>query len=169
MVVAAAVFGVAITHLVRDVARTDAVFPAAGVHRVNLPAGVERGVFAEEGRRLVHCRAVDDRGAEVDFRRPGSRFTYDQWVALRVFDTGDGRLTFTCSAASRGDLRIASVPSTGDLAQLGLLGLLLPMALGTLGLVIVVVTAILWFIRRPARPAPPGWQPGPPIGRQPPS
>jgi hypothetical protein len=163
LLVAALVFGIAIFHFVRAIARSDAVFPGTGVHQVTLPAHTERAVFVAQEGPAARCSARDATGLPVVFRPPGERFTYNEWVAVSVFDSGDGRLTFTCASRRGGQVRIARIPSGGDVAQLGLLGILFPLALGGLGFVILLVTTILWFSRRPTTPppgAPPGWHPG---------
>lgn len=172
MVAAAVVFGIAIFHFVRDISHTDAVFRASGSHAVTLPAGTERGLYVPEGRPIPACQVTDGSGAPLDFRQPDGRFTYGEWVAVRVFDTGDGNLVFTCGGGVGGRIRIASVPTGDDFAWLGIVGVLLPLGVGGLGFVIVLVTSVLWFSRRPRQPgplygAPPGAAYGPPPGYPP--
>jgi hypothetical protein len=164
VVIAAVLFGLAVARFVRDIAHADAVFHASGTHQVTLPANAERGLFVREGRPLPRCQVSDGSGSPLQFRRPGEQFTYGDWIAVREFTTGDGNLTFTCPGGGRGQIRIAEVPSGSDFARLGLLGVLLPLGLGGAGFVVLLVTAILWFSRRPSAPpgAPPG--PGPPPG-----
>jgi hypothetical protein len=178
MLAAAVVFGIALARFLQTIAHTDARFPAAGVHRVELPAHVRRGVYGIEVEPRPRCSATDGSGAPIRFQAPDDRFTYDQWVALVTFDTGDGHLTFTCS--DRGgvtDLRVAQVPSGDDFARLGLVGVGVPLLLGGAGFLVVLVTGILWFTRRTQRPVPTygmlpggpyqppgGYPPGPPPG-----
>ena len=168
MLVAAVIAGVTFIRLGLDISRTDAVFPASGVHAVSVPAGTERGLFVEEGRRLPRCSVSDTSGNPLQFRRPDSRFTYNQWVAVRIFDTGNGSLQFDCGQGQPGQLRIARVPTEGDFARAGILGFFVPLVVGGIGFVVVLVTAILFFTRRrpggtpgPPPGAPPGWQPAP--------
>ena len=169
VVIAAVLFGLAVARFVRDIAHSDAVFQASGTHLVALPANSERGLFMRADRPLPRCQVSDGSGSPLQFRRPAEQFTYGDWIAVREFTTGDGNVTFTCPAGGRGEIRIAQVPSGGDFARLGLLGLLLPLGLGGAGFVVLLVTAILWFSRRPSAPpgAPQGWQPGPPPGSPP--
>jgi hypothetical protein len=173
MVAAMVVFGIAIARFLHSIAHTDARFQAAGAHQVTLPAHVRRGVYGVESEPRPRCSAVDGSGAAIHFHAPDGSFTFDQWTALVIFDTGDGHLTFTCShRAGITDLRVAEVPSGGDLARLGLLGVVVPLVLGGAGFLIVLVTAILWFTRRRPRPgppygAPPGYPYGPPGGYPP--
>ena len=186
MVAAAVVFGIAIAHFVRDISHTDAVFRASGSHAVTLPAGTERGLYVPEGRPIPTCQVTDGSGAALQFRQPDGRFTYGEWVAVRVFDTGDGNLVFACGGGVGGRIRIASVPTGDDFAWLGIVGILLPLGVGGLGFVVVLVTSILWYSRRPRQPVleygapgyPPTYPPpsplagpppaGPPAARQPP-
>jgi hypothetical protein len=169
MVVAGIVFGVAIVRFVRDIADADAVFSASGVHEVTLPANAERALFVPDGRPIPRCQVSSAGGQLVQFRRPAEDFSYGDWVAVRVFDTGDGHLTFSCPLGGRGEIRIAEIPSEGDFARLGFLGVMFPLALGGAGFVVLLVTTILWFSRRPTSQIagmPPGWPPGPQPGWQ---
>jgi len=166
VVIATVLFGLAVARFLRDIAHSDAVFQASGTHLVTLPANDERGLFVREGRPLPRCQVSDGSGSPLQFHRPSERFTYGDWIAVREFTTGDGNVTFTCPPSGLGQIRIAEIPSGGDFARLGLLGVLLPLGLGGVGFVVLLVTAILWFSRRPSAPpgtppgAPPGWQPG---------
>jgi hypothetical protein len=156
---------------VRSIAHTDAEFASTGTHQVTLPAGTRRAVFVVRGHPTAACKAVDGSGATVDFRRPSEEFTYNDWIAVRVFDTGDGHLTFSCGPGRVGEIRIARTLSGGDFARLGVFGILFPFGLGGAGFVVVVVTTVLWFTRRPVVPPgpPPGWSPGAPTGPPPPT
>jgi hypothetical protein len=171
MVVATIVFVIAVVGLVRSIAHTDAEFASTGTHQVTLPASTQRAVFVVRGQPTAACTAVDGSGASVDFRRPSEEFTYNDWVAVRVFDTGDGQLTFTCGPGRVGEIRIARDLGGGDIARLGFFGILFPFALGGAGFVVVVITTILWFTRRPVLPPgpPAGWSPGTPTGPPPPT
>ena len=168
VVAAVVIFGIAIYHFVRTIADSDAVFRATGSHAVTLPAGTERGLFVTDGRPIPRCQVADGSGSPLHFRRPAERFTYGEWVAVRVFDTGDGRLVFSCAPGVGGKIRIAMVPSQGDFARLGFLGVLLPLGLGGVGFVVLLVTTVLWFSRRPQQPGPAyGAAPGTPYGAAP--
>jgi hypothetical protein len=166
IVVAGVLFGITVFHFARTIAHTDAVFPASGVHAVTLPAHERRGLYVVEGDPVPQCRVVDGTGSPLFFERLNGDFTYDRWVAVRSFDTGDGRLTFTCTQSFGQEIRIAKIPSARDFARLGILGILLPLGTGGLGLAVLIVTGILWYTRRPG--ATTGWQPYPPGGPMPP-
>jgi len=168
MVVAGVVFGIAIVHFARTITHTDAEFPAVGSHAVTLPADTERGLYVLDGRPIPRCQVTDSSGAPLNFRRPDEQFTYNEWVAVRVFDTGDGNVVFSCGRGTGGRIRIAEVPSGDDFARLGFLGVLLPLGLGGVGFLVVLVTGILWFTRRPRPPVPMyGAPPGPAYGAAP--
>jgi hypothetical protein len=170
LVVSVIVFVVALTGFLRAIAHTDAEFTSAGVHQVTLPADSERAIFVAAGQPVVFCPLHDGSGTPLRMRSPESRFTYHDWVAVRVFDTGDGHATFSCRGAVIGEIRIARMPSTGDFAGFGLLGILFPLGLGGAGCVVLLVTTILWVSRSPVVPSvgpgPPSWQPGQPPGWQ---
>jgi len=185
MVAAVVVFGIGVAGIARTITHTDAVFHASGRHAVALPAGTERGLFVPEGRPIPACQVTDGSGTALGFRRPGEQFTYDGWVAVRVFDTGDGNIVFACPPGTGGRIRIGAVPSGSDVARFGFVGLLLPLGLGGVGFVVVLVTGILWYARRPQQPAgmygapagppyagapgyPPGYPPVYPPGTPPP-
>jgi hypothetical protein len=153
MVAAAVVFGVGVVGFARTITHTDAVFRAAGSHAVSLPPGTERAMFVPEGRPIPLCQVTDGTGTPLHFRRPDQRFTYNTWVAVRAFDTGDGNIVFTCPPGVGGRIRIAEMPTGGDVARFGVVGVLLPLALGGVGFVMVLVTGILFYTRRPQQPA----------------
>jgi hypothetical protein len=160
LVAAAVVFGFSIVRFVHTVAHTDARFQDIGRHSVTLPAHVDRGLFAVEGRPRPTCSATDGSGTSIRFRRPDGRFTVNGWVAVARFDTGDGHVTFTCGDGPTvlSEVRIAAVPDGGDFVRLGLVGVVVPLLLGGAGFVVLLVTTIQWFSRRPPR-MPPGISP----------
>jgi len=169
LVAAVVVFAISIAQFIHSVSHTDARFPGQGEHAVSLPAHVQRGLYVAEDLPPAQCTAKDASGAPVSFQSPDGTFTYDGWVAKATFDTGDGHLTFTCDGPAGTEVRVAAVPSNHDFIRLGLLGIGLPLLLGGVGFVILLVTTILWFTRRPAprSGAPPGRSPGTPAGPPP--
>jgi hypothetical protein len=165
MLAAAVVFGIAIAGFLHSLSHTDAEFSARGTHQVTVPAHVKRGIYGVQGEPGPSCSVTDGSGALLHVQRPDGRFTYNRWVALVTFDTGDGHLTFACRARPGvSELRIAAIPDGGDFARLGLIGVGLPLLLGGAGFLVVLVTAILWFNRRPPRSGPPPGYPAYPSG-----
>ena len=59
-------------------------------------------------------------------------------------------MTFTCRSAERdAEVRIAQLPSTGTFIAGLLVGLIVPLVLGLIGIVILIVTGVLWATRPP--------------------
>jgi hypothetical protein len=154
MLVAVVLFGVQVARAVHTVGHRDAELSGRGVHHVRLPSGVRRAVFVK-GR--FRCRAVDSAGIPVHFDRPDGKATFGDWRLVATFDTGDGRLTLRCTGP--GTARIIGVPSGSTVASLVVLGLLLPFVLGVAGFVVLLITAILWFSRRPTASPTAAWPP----------
>jgi hypothetical protein len=153
LVLAPIVFVASLFTVLGPLFREDAVFPADGEpHQVSLAAGEERALFTPQGA-TVRCSSVDSSGADVELRSVGGDFTVNEWQAVARFDTGDGDVTFTCEGTAMTDqVRVGSLP-TGATFVVGLLvGILVPLALGTSGLVVLVVTGVL-HATRPPRPA----------------
>jgi hypothetical protein len=170
VLVAIIFFAVAVSRFVHTVAHTDARFPASGSHQVILAPHQQKAVFVQTDHGRFHCNAVDGTGAAVQVSKPRGSETYGSWRWVATIETGDGNLTFTCSAsrlASPADVRIAPIPSGGMVLQFLLIGIVLPLALGGGGLVILLVTTILWISRAP-RPTFPAGPPGPPWPGYPP-
>lgn len=150
--VAVVVAGVTLGRFGIDVARSDAVFDASGSHDVTVPAHTRRGVFLVESDPVPRCSITHADGSTVPLERPDSRFTYERWVAEAVFDTGDGTLHFECAGGVGARIRIAQVPDDSDFARVGIVGVLVPLAIGGAGLLVLLVTTILWITRRPQPP-----------------
>jgi hypothetical protein len=157
MLASAVVFGLSVARFVHSVAHTDAEFQSIGRHHVSVPAHVRRGLFRSETDPRPLCRAEDGTGARIRFEHVQDHFTLNGWIAVDTFDTGDGQLTFTCGQGPTlvSDVRIGEVPTGGDFARLGLVGIVLPLVLGLVGFLVLLITTILWFTRKPPRPGPP--------------
>jgi hypothetical protein len=138
--------------VLRPLMDEDAVFAADGrPHQVDLPAGEERALFSESGQ--VDCTIVDGNDEQVGYRSPGGDFTYNEWTAFARFDTADGDLTFTCEGFDPDDrVRIAQLPDLGGFVGGILAGILLPILLGLTGLVMLVVTGVLYATGAPRQP-----------------
>lgn len=161
VVVAAVVLG----RFAVAVDRDDALFRATGTHDVILPPHEHRGIFVVETDPMAHCNVTHTDGSTIDLEPPTSGFTYRGWLAVRVFDTGDGMIRFQCRRGGAARIRIAMVPEHGDYVRARVFGLAVPGGLVGIGFLVVLINGILWFVRRPATtypPPPPGWQPPPP-------
>ena len=159
LVLAPVVFVGAFYSMLRPLTREDAVFPADGqTHSFTTEAGQERALFSEDGAAL-QCTATDGNGRQVDFRSVTGEFTYNEWTAVSRFDTGDGDLDFTCTGGTGAEqVRIAQLPSTGGFVTAIVVGVVGPLMLGLAGLVILIITGVLWATGEPRRKG------GPPVG-----
>jgi hypothetical protein len=159
-VLAPLVFALSLFLTLRPLAQEDAVVPADGTTtRVSLPAGEERALYREIGS-AARCEITDGSGKQVVQRPVTGDFTYNDWRAVSRFDTGDGDLSFTCDGFPDGRVRIGDLPSTGGFVGGLLIGILVPLLLGVAGLVVLVVTAILFATGRPRNePEPPAVTP----------
>jgi hypothetical protein len=150
LVLAPVIFVGAIFTVLRPLTQEDAVFAADGqAHQVSVDSGEERALFKESGS-AVQCVATNGSGTDVEFRRVSGSFTYNEWKAVARFDTGDGDLTFTCNSGSGSDrVRIAQLPSTGGFIAGILIGVIVPLLLGLVGIVMLIITGILWATGAP--------------------
>jgi hypothetical protein len=131
-------------------AHEDDVFRAAdGPVTVDLPAGEERALFVEDGYP-VSCTATDADGADVELRDVTGEFTTNEWSAELRFDTGAGDVEFVCDTVAPGaEVRIGKVPTTGQFVGGLALGIGGPILFGFGGMIVLVVTGILWATRSP--------------------
>jgi hypothetical protein len=134
------------THTLGD---PDVEFVGDGTHRVTVPANVERAVFVDSERGGIRCSAAHGTGAAVTLLRPLGTATYGPWTEVATFDTGDGNLTFTChGAVGAGRVRVQAPPSLELMTSLSI-GSWVGLYVGVPGLVILVITGVLWVKRRP--------------------
>jgi hypothetical protein len=124
--------------------KEDAVFEADGQpHRVELPAGEERGLYLRE-RDRAQCTAVDADGDQIQFRGLGaSSYNVNDWHAVNRFDTGAGDVTFTCESPDAGtEVRVGAVPDVATMVGAFFLSCGLSVLLGITGLVLLIVTLV---------------------------
>jgi hypothetical protein len=169
LAVAAISFGVATAMVIKFFVSADTSFPMAGVHRLHLPAHTKRMVFGDANTDTGMCTARQVGGRAVQFRPFADDGTVptDSASDFATFDTGSGTVVFVCFGSAADTMWVTPVPSTGSVIWLAVLGGVVPFVLGATGFIVLLVTAVLWFSRRP-RPAPyagpPGFAgpPGPP-------
>ena len=131
---------------------TDARFEAGGTQEIEVPTDGERMLWVEPGSSK-RCRVVDlDTGRPVathpvggDLRRSDPS---GEWVGTLRFDPGSGRLSVTCPHAV-GEVLVGPAPSVGGFVGGLLLTVLVPLVLGGAGLVVLVLTGVLWATRPP--------------------
>lgn len=152
LVLAATAFVVGLFTVLRPLTQEDAVIsPDDGSVTVDVPAGEERALFTRSGYGTSGaCLVTDEDGDRPRLRSISGDFTYNEWTAENRFDTGAGDVVVDCSAAGE-SVRVGQVPSTGAFVVGLLVAILGPIVLGLAGLVVLVVTGIL-YATRPARP-----------------
>jgi len=157
LVLAPVVFGLGMYFALGPLVHTDGVFDADGrPHHLSLPAHERRAIFVEPAS-FVGCDVTDGTGKQVALRHPSGDYTYNDWAAEQTFDTGDGDLTFTCSSGTPLDdqfgdqfeVRIGRIPSGAAMVGGILLAIVGPLVLGLTGLVVLIVTVILFATRPP--------------------
>ena len=152
LVLAGVVFVGGLFLVLRPLTQEDAVITAgAGPTTLDVPAGEERAIFNRDGER-VDCSVTDSEGTSLELRPVSGDFTYNEWTAEDRFDTGSGDVVVECaSSIEDAEARVGQVPSTGGFVVGLLVAILGPLVLGLAGLVVLVVTGILYAVR-PARP-----------------
>lgn len=149
LVLAPVVFGLSLYLTLRPLAHEDAVLPADGsTAQVSVPAGEERALYREVGSP-ARCEITDGSGQVLEQRLVTGDFTYNEWRAVSRFDSGDGDLSVTCDGFPGSRVRIGELPSTGGFVGGLLAGILLPLALGLAGVLVLLVTTILFVTGRP--------------------
>jgi hypothetical protein len=150
--------------------KTDATVAADGrPHQVSVGTDGDRMLWVHE-YDAADCSIVDRAtGREVTYSPVTGSFTRstgrDEWVGDRRFDPGSGELRIICDAAG-GPAQIGPAPQIGTFVG-GILGtILVPIALGLAGLVVLIVTGVRFATGAPRKPQPtPSY--GPPPGNQP--
>ncbi|MCD4524775.1 hypothetical protein [Nocardioides sp. cx-173] len=140
---------------------TDATVRADGQpHRISVPTDQDRMLWFDDTVTYPDCRVVDARTEEEiplrsvsgDFRREvGSA----DWLGVHLVDPGSGDLEVTCQGAHEGAVvEIGPAPAV-DSFVFGLLAtVFVPLLLGGAGLVVLIVTGVLFAIGRPRTPTP---------------
>ena len=134
---------------------TDATIPADGrPHTVTVSTDRDRMLWVHE-YDAADCLIIDTAsGREIALRSLGGSFTRSggsgDWVGDGRFDPGSGRLEVACSE-SAGPAQIGPLPQLGSVVGGIFATILVPLALGGLGLVILVVAAVLFGTGAPRR------------------
>lgn len=160
LVLAVAVFVGGLIWTIVGVSKTDGTFDADGQPAsVTSPADKKRMLFVEDDGSTTEptCTVADGSGEERDLDDVTGRVTVStgsgDWLGIATFDSGDGDLTVTCTASDPGtEMRIGAPLGFGFAAGL-VISIALPMVLGAIGILILLVTTIL-FVTRPSRQTP---------------
>ena len=129
----------------------EASIPANGAaHQVTVAPEEEKFLWVRE-YDVADCQIRDQgRGVAVEVRPVSATYKRGgSWVADARFDGGSGRLEVAC-ATSGGPAEIGPAVDVPSFVTSLLLAILLPLALGLAGVVVLIVTGILWAVR-PAR------------------
>ena len=124
-------------------------------HNVTVSTDGERMLWMDSSAQS--CRIIDrDTGDAIplhrvsgDFSRSDSRGDFE---GLLKFDPGSGHIEITCvqtDGSSPGTILISAMPRIGSIVVGVLVAILVPGLLGLAGLVILLVTGILWSTRQP--------------------
>ena len=127
-------------------------------HAVEVGTDGDRFLWAREGG-TADCVLVErGSGTPVHLEPVLGSFTRSggsgEWQAVARFDPGSGDLEFTCLSAG-GPAEIGPELRMGSFMGAIVLTVVLPLVLGLAGLVVLLVTGILWS-SRPPRSAPGG-------------
>lgn len=165
LVAAAVVFGVGLWWTLRGATTTDAVVDAtASDVGVGVEPGTRRMLYADQDDPVVDCRLTDADGEtiELDPSRVDTTVTTEgrTWTGRATFTSATAEITVRCDGPSGALVRIGS-PLGGSFAVGIALTILGPLVLGGAGLVVLLVTTVLWLSRPPRQAAPPG-RPSPP-------
>lgn len=134
---------------------TDASVAADGrAHLVSVPTDQDRMLWVHE-YDAADCSVLDTTtGEEVAYSSVGGSFTKSggsgDWVADRRFDPGSGRLEVTCTEAG-GPAEIGPAPRIGSFVGGIFATILVPLVLGMLGLLVLIVTGVLFATGAPRR------------------
>lgn len=139
--------------------KTDATVEADGrPHEVTVPTDRDRMMWFDETVTYPDCRVVDLRSGEEirlrsvsgDFRRNNG--TAGDMVGVHQFDPGSGRLEVTCDGVSgRTFVDIGPAPAVGGFVAGLLATILVPLLLGGSGVVVLIVTGVLFATGRPRK------------------
>lgn len=128
---------------------------------IDAKPGAKRMLFVPSGERAPSCTLVDGTGKQLLLRPIFTDATLStggtDWKGFAQVDsTGDGKVTITCTPTGSGDGTQVQVRMGApiDLSSLGgrvVAGLAALLLLGGTGFVILLVTTILWFTRKPVQ------------------
>lgn len=152
------VIGVAvILHAVGNATVEDGVITANGdAAGVVSPAHRTRMLFVQSGHSAPDCDLVDGSGQRLLKRAIVDRITLttgsQDWLAFAQIDSsGDGAITITCRPVTNdvAQVRIGQPVDTASLGGSVLAGLGVLVLLGGGGFLVLLVTTILWVVRKP--------------------
>lgn len=164
LVLALAAFVVGLIWTISSAAKTDGEFNADGTPAsVTSPAHEKRMLFVEDrsddfgddfdefpgevSPEEPDC-TVSDSSGERDLDDVTGKVRVNQWRGIATFDSGDGDLTITCIGDPGTEMRVGAPLGLGFVGGL-LLTILGPIVLGSLGVVALLITTILYATGAP--------------------
>ncbi len=134
----------------------DATIDADGQPR-NVTVGTDRDRMLWMDSGSQRCRVVDlDTGQPIPLRPVDGDFSRSDgngdFEGLLRFDPRSGHLQITCvqtDGSAPGTVLIGPVPRIGSLVAGVLLVIFVPAVLGLAGLIVIIVTGVLWSSRQP--------------------
>ena len=113
----------------------------------------DRMLWADPDAPALDCVVVDaGSGEELQGREPSGSFTRSsngrEWEGVARYDAGSGRWEVTCPAAL-GEVEVGPSPAIGSFVGGIFATILVPLVLGGLGLVVLIVTGVLFATGRP--------------------
>lgn len=128
-------------------------------HAVVLDGGGERMVWGRSADG-TDCTIVDTAtGEEVDYSPVSGTLTKEDrsgsWTGVVTFDPGSGSLQVTCVDTGGEVVQLGPASDAGTFVGKVLATVLVPLVLGGLGLVVLVVTGILFATGAPRAPRAP--------------
>lgn len=156
--------GIGVTALVLTITRfteTDATVGAG--ERAEVTVGTEQKLAWIDTLEPARCGLTEaGSGEPVATTPPTASYTKSyggrEWVGRALFTSSTGAVVVDCSD-SPGPVQVGPAPQIGGFLGGLAVGILVPLALGSLGLVVLVVTAVL-FASRPPRPPASAARPG---------
>ncbi|WP_460840136.1 hypothetical protein [Nocardioides marmoraquaticus] len=154
LLAAVVTFGVGLATTIGGATQTDAVVDAtSGAVEVGVEVGAERMLYVPESLPPPACRLTDAEGRDLPLRSSALSTTVTAdgrtWLGVGTFTSTTPEVSVDCQGSAEGiPVRIGAPLGGGFVAGL-LLTILGPMVLGLAGLVVLVVTTVLWFSRPP--------------------
>jgi hypothetical protein len=139
---------------------TDATVQADGQpHRVSVGTAGDRMLWFDESTAQPHeCRVIDTASGEElplepvtgDYRR--SNGTMGDWIGVRRFDPRSGELEVTCTGTyNQATVEIGKAPQIASFVGGMLAAILVPLVLGGAGLLVLIVTGVLFATGAPRK------------------
>jgi hypothetical protein len=154
VVLAPVIFAVSLFLTERPLDLTEAKFFADGVdYPLSVPAGEKQNIFAPSNVTDIDCKITDSAGKEVPLEPVLVDSTYssgrEEFTAIASFRSEDSELSIQCSELADSPVRIGQAASLRRLLTGLTIGIVVPLIIGTAGLLILIATGIRYASRPP--------------------